>query len=236
MRFLDFSLATMPSYNEILARLCDSAAPARLLDVGCCFGQDLRRLVSDGAPSENLVGLDIEPQFLSLSYDLFADREFYKGQMIAGDILDESANRPVALQNGTFDIAHAASFFHLFDWDTQVKAGVQLVRLMKNSLGVLVLGRHLGSSTGEERPSPMKASAKMYLHSPDSFESLWAEISEKTGTSWDVNAWLEDVATHSKTPDKKRWMNNRIQLLYFEVHRSSDGIEPSLMEDTPTAK
>ena len=76
MRFLDFSLARMPSYDKILARLCDPAAPAKLLDVGCCFGQDLRRLVVDGAPSENLVGLELKPQFLSLGYDLFADREF----------------------------------------------------------------------------------------------------------------------------------------------------------------
>ncbi|KAE8447545.1 hypothetical protein EG329_010675 [Mollisiaceae sp. DMI_Dod_QoI] len=96
MRFLDFSLAKMPSYDKILARLNDSLTPARLLDVGCCFGQDLRRLVADGTPSENLVGLDVEPQFLSLSYDLFADREFFKGQMIAGNIFDESPSSPMA--------------------------------------------------------------------------------------------------------------------------------------------
>ena len=219
MRFLDFSLATMPSYDEILVRLCDSVAPAKLLDVGCCFAQDLRRLVSEGAPSENLVGLDNEPRFLSLSYELFADREFYKGPMIAGDLLDGSANGPVALHKGTFDIAHAASFFHLFDWDTQVKVGVQLVRMMKNKPGALVLGRHLGSSTGEEHPSPMNANVKMYLHSPDSFQRLWTEISEETGTRWYVIAWLKDVTSHSKEPDKKRWMNNRIQLLYFEVRQ-----------------
>jgi SAM-dependent methyltransferase len=220
MRFLDFSLAMMPSYDEILVRLGDSAAPARLLDVGCCLAQDLRRLVADGAPSENLVGLDLEPRFLSLSYDLFADHEFYKGQMAAGDIFDQSVNGPVALLEGTIDIIHAASFFHLFDWDTQVKAGVQLVQLMKTAPDSLVLGRHLGSSTGEERFSPTNPSAKMYLHCPDSFKRLWVEISDRTSTKWDVNAWLKEVTTHSKIPDKKQWMNNRIQLLYFEVRRS----------------
>jgi len=114
MRFLDFSLARMPSYGKILARLNDSSAPARLLDVGRCFGQDLRRLVADGAPSENLAGLDLEPEFLELGYDLFADREFFKGQMIAGNIFDEFPDSPVASLKGTIDIAHAASFFHLF--------------------------------------------------------------------------------------------------------------------------
>src|ERR1700710_2957748 len=121
MRFLNFSLATMPSYEEILARLTNVAAPTRLLDVGCCLAQDLRRMVADGAPTEKLVGLDLEPRFLRLSYDLFADSESYKGQIVAGDILDESADGPVALLGGTIDIAHAASFLHLFDLEGQVK-------------------------------------------------------------------------------------------------------------------
>jgi hypothetical protein len=221
MRFLDFSLARMPSYDKILARLCDSTAPARLLDVGCCFGQDLRRLVADGAPSENLVGFDLEPQFLELGYELFADREFFKGKMYAGDIFDESSpSSPLASLKGTIDIAHATSFFHLFSWDDQVNAGVHLVRLMRNALGALVLGRQLGSSIGEERQKPTDPNSKMYYHSPESFKRLWAVISERTDTNWNINAWLEEVTTHSKRADKKQWMGNRIQLLYFEVHQT----------------
>jgi SAM-dependent methyltransferase len=194
--------------------------PARLLDVGCCFGQDLRRLVADGAPSENLVGLDLEPQFLELGYDLFADRKSFKGQMYAGDIFDESPNGLLATLKGTIDILHAASFFHLFSWDDQVNAGVHLVHLMRNPLGALVLGRQLGSSTGEERPNPTDPNSRMYYHSPDSFTRLWAVISEHTNTNWNVNAWLEEVTTHSKRADKKQWMGNHIQLLYFEVHQT----------------
>jgi hypothetical protein len=220
MRFLDFSLARMPSYDKILARLRDSAAPARLLDVGCCFGQDLRRLVADGAPSENLVGLDLESQFLVLGYELFADREFFKGQMVAGDIFDESPHGPVALLKGTIDIAHAASFFHLFNWDEQVNAGVHLVRMMKKAPDALVVGRQVGSSMGEERPSPTNPNSNMYFHSPDSFKRLWVVISERTDTNWDVNAWLEVTPTHSKRADKKQWKDNRIQLLYFEVRQT----------------
>jgi hypothetical protein len=63
MHFLDFSLATMPSYEEILVRLSNVAAATRLLDVGGCLAQDLRRLVADGAPSENLVCLILSHDF-----------------------------------------------------------------------------------------------------------------------------------------------------------------------------
>ncbi len=82
--------------RQDLGRLCDSTSPARLLDVGCCFGQDLRKLVVDGVPSERLVGLEPESKFLDLGFELFADRELFKGQMIAGNLFDESPNSLVA--------------------------------------------------------------------------------------------------------------------------------------------
>jgi SAM-dependent methyltransferase len=220
MRFLDFSLAKMPSYDKILARLCDSTSPARLLDVGCCFGQDLRKLVVDGVPSERLVGLELESKFLDLGFELFADREFFKGQMIAGNLFDESPNSPVAALAGSIDIAHAASFFHLFSWDEQINAAVHLVNLMRNVPGALVLGRQLGSSTGEERPTPTISNSKSFFHSPESFRALWVVISERTKTNWEVNAWLETPATHSKRADKDRWISKGVQLLYFEVHQT----------------
>jgi hypothetical protein len=45
-------------------------------------------------------------------------------------------------------------------------------------------------------------------------------VSKCTGTKWDVDAWLEVANTHSTRKEERRqWMENRIQLLYFEVRR-----------------
>jgi len=189
------------------------------MDVECCFGQELRRLVLDGALGESLVGLELESGFLDLGFDLFADRELCKGRMIVGNIFDESPDGPLASLRGSINIVHAASFFHLFTLEDQVKLGVNPVHLMRDAPGALVLGRHLGSSTGEERPSRMIPNGKMYFHSPDSFKTLWAKISERTQTTWHVNAWLETVSTYSKGVGKEWWTGNLIQLLYFEVHQ-----------------
>jgi hypothetical protein len=52
--------------------------------------------VVDGVPSERLVGLEPESKFLDLGFELFADRELFKGQMIAGNLFDESPNSLVA--------------------------------------------------------------------------------------------------------------------------------------------
>ena len=47
--FLDLSISLNPLYPTVLARLRASSTPQRLLDLGCCFGQDIRRLVANGA-------------------------------------------------------------------------------------------------------------------------------------------------------------------------------------------
>ncbi|KAL8695808.1 MAG: hypothetical protein Q9201_007954 [Fulgogasparrea decipioides] len=90
-------------YPEVLARLSRSrnALPASqpgeslepkkppelFLDLGCCLGQDIRKLVVDGAASENLYGLDIEPHFIDLGYELFRDRRTLKSRFTIADLL-----------------------------------------------------------------------------------------------------------------------------------------------------
>lgn len=41
-RFLDLSIATSAAYDEVLQRL---KAGEKLLDLGCCFGHEIRDLV-----------------------------------------------------------------------------------------------------------------------------------------------------------------------------------------------
>ncbi|KAI0399773.1 hypothetical protein F4802DRAFT_610610 [Xylaria palmicola] len=65
----------------------DGRNQTRLLDVGCCVGQVLRKLAFDGVDSARLFGTDAEPRFLELGYDLFRDRGRFKGGFVAGDIL-----------------------------------------------------------------------------------------------------------------------------------------------------
>lgn len=48
--FLQLNMSLSPVYDEVLCRLKKGE---KLLDLGCCFGQDIRKLVHDGAPSEN---------------------------------------------------------------------------------------------------------------------------------------------------------------------------------------
>ena len=53
MRFLDFSLTTVPSYDSIFSSFSGKDDLKTFLDAGCCLGQDVRKSVVDGAPGSN---------------------------------------------------------------------------------------------------------------------------------------------------------------------------------------
>ncbi len=199
----------MPSYDQILSNLSRKDDPQTLLDVGCCFGQDLRKLLVDGAPGSQLVGAELKPEFIDLGYDLFKDRETFAGRFVTGDVLDDTSASTLKALDGTIDIVHAASFLHLFGWNDQVKAAVRLVAFLKDKTGTMILGRQVGSSRPGESSHAAGAAGTTYSHDPKTFRKLWAEVETQTATKWKLETSLETVVT--KGPP--------IELLYFEATR-----------------
>ncbi|KAK3689345.1 hypothetical protein B0T22DRAFT_528349 [Podospora appendiculata] len=190
-RFLDMYITTLPEYPELLTR---TRAGATLLDCGCCLGQTLRQLAHDGAPQRNLVGTDLRPEFIDLGYDLFRDRETFGGKFVTGSMLDPEDAGLKAL-DGTVDIIHAASFFHLFGWEDQVVIGVRMVRFFKDGVeGATVLGRQIGNP-GEvlEPEEHARRGLGRYHHNRASMQRLWDVVGARTGTEWKVEAELETV-------------------------------------------
>ncbi|KAF1962140.1 hypothetical protein CC80DRAFT_487676 [Byssothecium circinans] len=81
--FLDLMVTDSPHYATILQRLKSGET---YLDLGCCVGQDIRKLVYDGAPSENTYGCDLESGFLDMGYDFFLDKTELKTTFIAARV------------------------------------------------------------------------------------------------------------------------------------------------------
>ncbi|KAF6234646.1 hypothetical protein HO173_007272 [Letharia columbiana] len=210
LRFLDFSLSTMPSYDKILSSLSSKEDPKTLMDVGCCFGQDLRKLLLDGAPGSQLVGVELKPEFIDMGYDLFMDRKTYQGKFVTGDFFEETTGSAMKALDGTIDILHIASFLHIFGWDEQVRAAMRLMGFLKNKPGTIILGRQLGSSKPGEYRHPAGVAGVTYSHDEESFQKLWTEIEKKTTTKWKIEANLKKVPTKGST----------LELLYFEATRT----------------
>lgn len=158
--------------------------------MGCCFAQDIRKLVSDGAPSENIYGAELRKEFIDLGYDLFRDRNTLKSKFVIGDIFDDSAESWFHELRGRIDIIYAASIFHLFNWEEQVSMAERVVGLLKPVKGSMVLGRQRGNLQPAEYEHRTNQGGTMFRHNEASWKRMWKQVGESTGTTWDVSVIL----------------------------------------------
>ncbi|KAI9708135.1 MAG: hypothetical protein M1812_008122 [Candelaria pacifica] len=209
--FLQLGISQTPFYPEIISRVQNGE---HLLDVGCCLGQDIRRIVFDGAPSENIYGTDLHGALMEVGYDLFLDRGKLRTTFIAADIFNPSS--ALVQLHGQFDIIYAGSFLHLFDWETQVAAAKQFVTLLRPKKGVLIIGQGFGHLDADLYPVGPNSSRRIYKHNPQSFTRMWKQVGVETGTSWEVSGQLEvmNLAGFSKTG---QWGDPNSRLLRFSV-------------------
>ncbi|KAK3324956.1 hypothetical protein B0H66DRAFT_511234 [Apodospora peruviana] len=210
-RFLDLSLARQPSYPIILERL---KSGDRILDIGCCLGQDLRRLAYDGVPVESLCGLEIQNDFLSLASDFFNDSDSgFNATFIQADLFDRT-HAELQQVTGTFRIVQLGMILHIWDLDTQTRACERVVELLQDRKGVMVVGQSVGDVTGKAVAARGKT---IYKHNVGSFAEMWAEVGRRTGTEWVVKAKLDGGLGIDQ--QKRAWDEPSSRRLSFEVER-----------------
>lgn len=209
------SISHHPLYTTILDRV---KSGDRLLDLGCCFGQDIRKLVSDGAPSENLVGSDLSPAFLDLGYDLFLDRETLKSKFYAADVFDVESDLLKA-EKGKLAIVHAASVIHLFDLPAQKKVVKMIIELLKPEAGSLVVGRQVASMVPGDKANSIDPNKRMFWHNDETFVNMWDDVGkEMGGVKFEVKADLrqnKEWTRNTKNPSH----DENFRVLTFSVKR-----------------
>ena len=211
LRFLELNLAKHPYYPEILSRLGKGQT---LLDAGCCFGQDLRKLVFDGAPSSStLYGLDIIPAFFRLGYELFCDEQKFDATFISADLI-KSAQKIPAL-DAKIDIIGAFSLLHLFRLAEQKTMACRLVEFTKPIAGSTIVGRQLGAPIAGDYDGLTK-DTKIYIHNMESFQQLWDDVGAATDSRWAINGFLQPVETKLSSLS---WAMPGMSWLYFRVTR-----------------
>ncbi|GIZ45843.1 hypothetical protein CKM354_000899300 [Cercospora kikuchii] len=180
--FLDFSIGNYPFYADVVEKIKEGAT---LLDLGCCVGQDIRKLVFDGAPARNLTGSELCPDFIDVGYDLFRDRDRLEATFTTGDFF---APEMAGLVEHSFDYIHASSFFHLFNLERQFEAMSRCVRLLKRKPGSLIFGRQVGTTAAGEVEHAQTELVKTYRHDEASFRRLVDDVAAKTGVILDVKS------------------------------------------------
>ena len=210
LHFLNFYFAQHPLYPEVVTRIRESSQ--KLLDVGCCFGQMMRKLVYDGAPSASLCGLDIEGAFISLGFELFMDRDKLQSTFLTGDIF----NMDLTSVQGTIDILQVSAFFHLFTRPKQLLAVRKLMSILRPEPGSIVVGANLGSlKPAEYELAP--GGPTSFRHSPESFAELWMEAAGSSGSQWRVDGSLDTVSIVGN--EHMPWAEPNIRRIVFTVTR-----------------
>ena len=161
------------------------------LDLGCCVGQDLRKLVFDGCPSDKLYGADLRSDFFGVGYELFLDRDKLNSRFLQADVFDPASS--LSQLDGKIDIIYAGSFFHLFEWDDQVRVARRLVAVLRAQPGSLILGRQAGNLKPGSFASATTPTRTVYRHDVTSFRNMWEQVGQETGTSWRVEGSMEDA-------------------------------------------
>lgn len=109
-----------------------------------------------------------------------------KTKFIAANVLDETSD--LDSLNGKVDIVFVGAFLHLFDYADQVKVAQRIVKLLRPKKDSLILGRQVGNINPGEKAG--RSGRSVFRHNEESFQKLWDEVGEATGTKWRAEATL----------------------------------------------
>ncbi|KZP08680.1 hypothetical protein FIBSPDRAFT_802773 [Athelia psychrophila] len=195
------------------------------LDIGCCMGTDLRKLVYDGYPVSRVLGCDLRPEFITAGYDLYQDKASSKIHFFASDVFDIPVNAPERsidiplanvnhLSDLTNKITHlySGALYHLFDEATQYAIAVRMATLIRRTTGSVIFGRHQGLE-----PEGMIADAMArvrYGHSPASWKRLWHRVFiELEG----IQFAEERVKIDAEFAESVQYGNMNARMMYWSV-------------------
>ncbi|TFK45994.1 hypothetical protein OE88DRAFT_1638905 [Heliocybe sulcata] len=194
--FARLKMARLPAYPHLL-ELGRERQDAIFLDLGCCFGNDVRKAVQDGFPVKNCVASDLENGLWELGHEMFCSTpESFPVPFVQGDILDPEFLRPWPslpsknfagtetiprdLQSlnplrGRVSAVFTGAFFHLFSEQTQAKVAAALACLISDEPGSMLFGVQ-GGAAEKGIWQPTGSAYTMFCHSPGSWRELWTGI------------------------------------------------------------
>jgi len=182
-RFLELDLAGHPLYPTVLAALKEKGDWI-FLDLGCCLGQEIRKLIYDGADPSRLYGADLRPEFVDIGYQFFRDEhKFPRDHFIApADVFDFAPDTELATKcDGKVGILNASAVFHLFSLAEQKTMASRVLRLMDpnavvdKSKRVLICGGQVGNVNPSEYPRA-RGGGSRFRHDGDSWREMWQQV------------------------------------------------------------
>jgi len=239
--FLHPRIPGIPLYSTCLNLRRSSTRRMPFLDVGTCFGNDIRKLILDGYPREEIAGLDVEPAFWEYGKQVFDD-ELDGIEYLCGNILDDaflSSGRVPSNDHGNavpfpvtrnykpaninhlkshFEFAHVGSVLHLLN-QTDIPHFLTKLLLLLAPNGY-VFGRTCGAIEPVRlRGGVLPCSAQLgYIHS----QSSLAEVLRECGFE-NVVVEIQDGQDAGRVAEMQPIGTHGMQLLFlvFSAQRPS---------------
>lgn len=184
--------------------------------MGCCFGQDLRRMVADGVSSSNMWATDLHADLWNMGLDLFHDKGRFSATFVEGDIFSDTMQTTLLEPlRGKVSVILVNQFLHLFDREKTYEVARKIVSMSKS--GSIVFGFQMGAAEEIERQVPW---GKLWFQNVESWERLWAEIGAQTETEW-THDFLRicDQTELGWESEDFEWMEGNIRGLEFVTRR-----------------
>ncbi|KAJ7206525.1 hypothetical protein GGX14DRAFT_637459 [Mycena pura] len=205
--FARLRVSKLPAYSHAMALLRERP-DAIFLDLGCCFGTDIRKVAVDGFPMQNLIACDLHGEFWNFGHELFRSTpETFPVAFLSGDVFDPaflapSAPRLTSIRSSTvippsnlsnitsltaltnhISILHCSYVFHLFDEQKQAELARLLAGLLSPLPGSMIFGSQLAKETKGYLLRPPfysgDAESRVFAHSPESWIDLWEDVFPK---------------------------------------------------------
>ncbi|KZO93616.1 hypothetical protein CALVIDRAFT_539784 [Calocera viscosa TUFC12733] len=198
-------------YKKTL-QLAKERGGALMLDIGCCFGADVRMAVLDGFPPTQIVASDLHAEFWDLGHELFRDdKETMPVTFLAGDVFDPSflSALPVGSSASTTPLSeltsltplhgrlssiHASLFFHLFTRVQQEQLAAHLASLLLQEKGSVLFGHQIAA---EEEG--LGQHVGKWSHNVQSWTALWETALAGVG-------WKGGVGVQAKLTQGSEWV------------------------------
>ncbi|KAJ7122278.1 hypothetical protein C8R44DRAFT_831585 [Mycena epipterygia] len=165
-------ISTYPAYQHVLSMGRERQSTI-LLDLGCCFGTDIRKAASDGFPRENLIANDLytfDPGFLKPSEPMTSPFEVLLPAPVLAVVTSLSDLR------GHVAAIHISYVFHLFPEARQLQLARALAGLLSPAPGSVLFGSHIGRLSKGFRELHVVTGEYMFCHSPESWRDMWEEV------------------------------------------------------------
>ncbi|TFK40028.1 hypothetical protein BDQ12DRAFT_680236 [Crucibulum laeve] len=202
---------------------------AIFLDIGCCFGTDIRKAVADGWSVENVIGSDLRKEFWEYGHDLFkSSPTSFPAAFVGGDAFELISPRPpfytepetsrpnlqdlssLTPLQGHISAIHASFFFHLFSEEKQSELACRVATLLSTTPGSFIFGSHLGLPEKGFRTAVDSKHCQyiMFCHSPETWKELWdgqifKKGSVRVDTKLDKLLRLREDSPYTTASEKK---------------------------------